>query len=78
MRRFRFLVPGDDGRPMTFPPSGPYWITGSSETHEVVVAYCRDQETLTSPDMWPDAEQIDDLGEQEIVYTDRFQRPEWY
>lgn len=60
MRRFRFYVPGD-GRPMTFPPEGPFWITGQSDTHTVVVAYSPDLVTLTIPGRWPDAEVTTDL-----------------
>ena len=78
MRRFRFYVPGNDGRPMKWPPVGPFWITGESDTHQVVVAYAPDIETLTNAAHWPDAEAIDDGGEQPIVFTDRFRRPSWW
>lgn len=78
MRRFRFYVPGEDGRPLTFPAPGPFWITGHSDIHTVVVAYCPDQETLTSKAYWPDAEDIDDGGEQEITFSARFPKPSWW
>jgi len=78
MKRFRFYVPGEDGRPMQFPPEGPFWITGSSDTHTIVVAYSPDLETLTSTGRWPDAEDIDDGGEQDIIFTDRFGKPDWW
>lgn len=78
MRRFRFYVPGDDGRPIAFPPEGPFWITGYGDTRTVVVAYSPDLETLTADNRWPDAENIDDMGEQEITFSDRFPRPEWW
>ena len=76
--RFRFLVPGEDGRPMTFPPEGPFWITGQSETHTVVVAFSPDLATLTCPGRWPDAEDVEDQGEQEIEFSGRFQKPDWW
>ena len=78
MRRFRFFVPGDDGRPMGFPPVGPFWITGWNDRHTVVVAYAPDIETLTNAQHWPDAEDIEDGGEQEFMFTDRFRRPDWW
>lgn len=78
MHRFRFYVPGDDGRPMAFPPEGPFWVTGSSDTHTIVVAYSPNLETLTSADRWPDAEDIDDGGKQPIQFSDRFGKPDWW
>ena len=78
MHRFRFYVPGDDGRPMSFPPEGPFWVTGRSETHTVVVAYSPDIETLLRSDRWPDAEDVDDGGIQEIVFSGRFPKPKWW
>jgi len=78
LRRFRFYVPGDDGRPIEFPPEGPFWISGFSDTHTVVVAYSPNLETLTRSDRWPDAERIDDQGESEIQFSNRFSKPEWW
>ena len=78
MNRYRFLIPGDDGRPMTFPPVAPFWVTGHSETHTVVVAYAPDLETLTSETHWPDAEDIDEQVDAEITFTSRFGRPDWW
>lgn len=78
MRRFRFHVPGDDGRPIAFPPEGPFWETGRSDAHVVMVAYSPSAETLTSENRWPDAERIEDGGEQPITFTDRFPRPMWW
>lgn len=63
---------------MAFPPEGPFWITGYSDTHTIVVAYSPDLETLTRPDRWPDAEDIDDGGEEEITFSPRFPKPSWY
>ena len=78
MHRFRFQVASDDYRPMAFPPVGPYWCTGYNDTHAFVVAYAPDEETLTNADHWPDAEDVQDLGEQEITFTDRFRKPDWW
>lgn len=79
MTRFRFYVPGDDPRPIAFPPSGPFWCTGYSDTHCVVVAYAPDLDTLTSATHWPDAEDIDAGEEPEVPhFSSRFQRPGWW
>ncbi|KIC42204.1 hypothetical protein RA27_02070 [Ruegeria sp. ANG-R] len=78
MNRYRFLIPGDDGRPMQFPPIAPFWITGCNDTHTVVVAYAPNLQTLTSESHWPDAEEIEDWGEQKITFTSRFPKPDWW
>lgn len=78
MRRFRFKVPGEDGRPMAFPPEGPFWVTGYGEDFVTVVAFSPDLATLTRADRWPDAEDVDDQGEQPITFTDRFRKPDWW
>lgn len=78
MHRFRFRVPGDDGRPISFPPEGPFWITGYGDDYVTVVAYSSDLETLTREDRWPDALDIDDEGPTEVSFSDRFPRPEWW
>lgn len=78
MNRYRFKVPGDDGRPIVFPPVAPFWITGCSDTHQIVVAYAPDLDTLTSETHWPDAEDIDEAIDSEITFTSRFVRPEWW
>jgi hypothetical protein len=78
MRRFRFYVPGRDGRPMAFPPIGPFWISGESDTHQIVIAYSPSLEVLTDANHWPDAENIDDQGETEIKFSERFPKPDWW
>ena len=78
MNRFRFYVPGDDGRPLTVPPPGPFWVTGYSDTHTVVVAFAPSLQDLTAPGAWPDAEEIEDMGEMPITFSGRFPKPEWY
>ena len=73
-----FKIPGDDGRPMTFPPPGPFWITGSNDTHVTVVAYLPIGSEVTDQALWPDAEDIDAEVKDTIQYTDRFRKPEWW
>lgn len=78
MRRFRFFVPGEDPRPIEFPPTGPFWCTGYNDTHCIVVAFAPDLDTLIRDDHWPDAEEVDDMGEQEITFSGRFPKPDWW
>jgi hypothetical protein len=78
MNRYRFKIPGHDGRPVAFPPVAPFWTTGSSFTHTIVVAFAPDIETLTSKTHWPDAEEIDETVDSPVGFTDRFQRPDWW
>lgn len=44
----------------------------------ILVAYAPDMDTLTDDNHWPDAVEIEDLGEQEITFTDRFPKPDWW
>lgn len=78
MRKFRFKVPGNDGRPMEFPPTGPFWVTGFGPGYLTVLAYAESKEVLTSESHWPDATDIDDWGEQAIKFSDRFKKPDWW
>lgn len=73
-----FMVPGWDGGPLKFPPVGPYWITNTDGEWTRVVAYAPTYEVLTNGDHWPDAVEIDDQGEQDVVFTDRFPCPVWW
>lgn len=75
MNRYRFRIPGSDGRPVVFPPPGPFWITGYGDDDTVVVAYCTAGQIKL---FWPDAFDIDDGGEQEISFSSRFPQPAWW
>ena len=74
--RVRFKANEEDYRPVKFPPPGPYWCTGYSEGHSVVVAYVKDIEQIE--EFWPEAEDLDADEATEIEYTDRFPQPDWY
>lgn len=77
--RLRFFVPGvDDYRPITFPPPGPYWCSGyrGDDDAAVIVAYMPAGRDVK--EFWPEAEQINDMGEQSITFTDRFPKPDWW
>lgn len=76
--RHRFQANHDDPRPVIFPPPGPYWITGyaGDDSYAIVVAYLPAGDAVT--DYWPEAAQIETEERADIIYTDRFQKPEWY
>jgi hypothetical protein len=75
--KVRFKANLDDYRPIKWPPPGPYWCTGYSEAHSVVVAYVRTLEQII--EFWPEAEDIDsETDPEEIKFSDRFRKPEWW
>lgn len=78
LRRYRFKVPGVDPRPIGWPPPGPFWISGYSDTYVVVLAFANDLDTLTSQNHWPDAEEVEDLGVPDDLFSERFPQPSWW
>lgn len=76
--RHRFYQPTDDYRPIKWPPPGPYWCSGirDSDDASVIVAYTKTPEQVT--EFWPEAEDIDTQERDELTFTDRFARPDWW
>ena len=74
--RYRFKANAKDPRPVKWPPLGPFWITGHGEGYATVVAYLPAGQLLTN--FWPEACDIDSQEADEIVFTDRFPRPEYW
>jgi hypothetical protein len=81
--RYRFHANYDDFRPVKFPPPGPYWCSGTSaygdddpSRYSIVIAYLPQKSKLT--EFWPEASEIDSEITESILYTDRFQKPEWW
>lgn len=74
--RARFKANLNDYRPVKFPPPGPYWCTGYSALHSIVVAYVKEVGEIQ--EFWPEAKDIDTEEVDAIEYTDRFPRPSWY
>jgi hypothetical protein len=88
-RRYRFRSwAADDPRPVTFPPPGPYWVTGLGERLDgkefaILVAYLPGNSTDEIEDFWPETDGIEWSGydfqwRDEIAFTTRFQRPDWW
>lgn len=78
-KRWRFFTSSvGDPRPVTFPPPGPWWCTGETGDGEyaIVVAYLPHDVALKT--FWPEAEREEFTEENEIVFTSRFLRPEWW
>lgn len=78
MIRARFKANADDWRPVKWPPPGPCWCTGyaGDESHSIVVAYAENEDQIR--EFWPEAADIDASDEREIVFTDRFARPDYW
>ena len=80
MIRARFYIKfkecGNDYRPVQWPIKYPYWCTGESSDAFILVAYADNVEQIK--ELWPEAYDIEAEEVQEIVFTTRFPRPEWY
>lgn len=79
-KRYRFYVNGEDPRPVTFPPPGPYWVSDyedGGEERAIIVAYITQEAEICS--YWPDAEEITHLDNvATLQFTRRFPRPDWW
>lgn len=76
MIRARFRANEDDYRPINWPVKHPYWCTGYGNDYSVVVAYADDIDEILRN--WPEATDIDFEEREEYIFTDRFQKPEWF
>jgi hypothetical protein len=73
----RFKSPADDYRPIDWKPPGPFWCTGyDSSDNPIIVAYIREKDQLY--DYWPDANDIDFEPKDEIEFSSRFPKPDWF
>jgi hypothetical protein len=77
--RFRFHANADDPRPITWPPPGPYWVTGYGDDYATVVAYLPGRRRPTSRALWPEATHIDEQDAPNgPEFTGRFSKPDWW
>ncbi|MBP7548718.1 MAG: hypothetical protein KA761_00410 [Gemmatimonadaceae bacterium] len=78
--RYRFHVEGDDCRPMTWPPLGPFWRSGESTFGVTVICWWPEGASPYDDQWWPDAmmREAPEGPFDEIAFTDRFRRPEWW
>lgn len=78
--RIRFRSNSEDCRPIYTPPDlpeGPWWRSGfDGEDNAILIAYVKSEETIYS--QWPEAEDLDVEQVDEIVFTSRFPKPDWW
>lgn len=78
--RVRIYVNLDDYRCVGWPPLGPYWCSGESDSHSIVVAYVphgtTDKEIMQK---WPEVKEVDRMQQDvPITFSDRFPKPDWW
>ena len=80
MLRARFYIDknecGGDYRPEKWPIKYPYWCTGENLTAFILIAYVDSTKELK--ELWPEAREIDSESCDNITFTSRFPKPEWY
>ena len=75
-KRYRFKTYEDDYRPLIFNPKYPWWCTGYGDDHYVIVAYLPPEEDLLK--YWDDAFDVEYDERDEITFTSRFPKPEYF
>ena len=82
MKRVRFFANYDDPRPLNWPITHPYWISGyhADGSGSIIVAYAPDDHEDYIFTNWPEATNIDVMQEgcHTYIFTDRFPRPSWF
>jgi len=76
MIRARFKANPEDYRPVKFPPPYPFWCSGYPEDHSIVVAYADSEKQIL--EFWPEATDIEATEEDEIIFSERFPKPDWW
>lgn len=74
--RVRFHANESDYRSVKWPPPGPYWCSGVGEGYSIVVAFVHTEDQIK--EFWPEATNIDVMSEEEIKFSDRFAKPDWW
>jgi hypothetical protein len=75
MIRARFYVNDTDPRPVVWPITHPYWVTGYTDGYTIIVAYADDTAEILR--LWPDATEIESTNETLYYFSKRFPWPEW-
>lgn len=76
MLRVRFKANADDYRPVNWPVKHPYWCTGYGSDYSIVISYADNEEYIYNN--WPEASDLDIEEVEGYVFTDRFEKPEWF
>jgi hypothetical protein len=70
----------DDYRPIIFNPKYPWWCSGYGEDPKgeraIIIAYLPDGENLY--DYWDDAFDTESAEEEQITFSSRFPKPEYF
>lgn len=74
--RARFKANENDPRPVNFPVKYPYWITGYGEGYSIIVSYANSENYIL--ENWPEASELDVQEVEQITFSDRFPKPDWY
>ena len=74
--RCRFRAYVEDFRPVKWPPVGPYWCSGYGDDHSIVIAYVKSESQVE--EYWPEASFVEVVETDNITFTDRFQKPDWW
>lgn len=76
-KRYRFETKSTkDYRPLAFNPSYPWWCSGFSDSSATIIAYLPSDENLSK--YWDDAFDVEYTEEDQIEFTDRFSKPDYY
>jgi hypothetical protein len=76
-RRYRFKTKAlDDYRPLIFNPKYPWWCSGEGDDYAIIIAYLPPTEGLFR--YWDDAYDIDFDLRDEITFTSRFPKPDYF
>ena len=76
-KRYRFKTNSvEDYRPLIFNPKYPWWCTGYGENCVIIVAYLPFDDDLLK--YWDDAFDIEFSEEKEIVFSERFPKPDYF
>ena len=76
-RRYRFKTKSvKDERPLVFNPKYPWWCSGTGNGYAIIIAYLPSDADLFI--YWDDAYDIDFTEEEEIIFTDRFSKPDYF
>jgi len=76
MIRARFKANLEDSRPVKWPVKYPFWESGVSDEHAIVISYADNVEYIY--ENWPEATELSIENVDEIKFTDRFKKPDWY
>jgi hypothetical protein len=76
-KRYRFKSYSvDDYRPLVFDERYPWWCTGYGDDYVTIVCYLPVDEDLLK--YWDDADDVDFEERDEITFTDRFPKPDYF